>query len=127
MEKKKKVRKYEFEGVTLNIPLYYDKKADMYIEAYPDFTETPVWTKDGHPIMFSGEDACPYSEWSEPGRCMDCGSCLHYTPVAHHTLIGVCRHAKRRRGSAGKEKDADKDGDEAEAGHGSDKIRNRIN
>ncbi|MCC8028651.1 MAG: hypothetical protein LIO75_02440 [Lachnospiraceae bacterium] len=97
MEKSKKIRRYEFEGITLDIPLYYDELSDMYLEEYPDFTEHPVWTKDGHPVIFCGEDACPYSEWEEPGRCMDCGSCLYYTPVSPHTLMGICRHEKQRR------------------------------
>ncbi len=118
MEKEKKTRRYEFEGVILYIPLYYDKNADMYIEEYPDFIENPVWTRDGHPVMFCGEDACSHSEWDEPGRCMDCGSCRHYTPVSPHTLMGVCRHAKRRRGDIRKEKD--RDADDAE-----DEIMNR--
>lgn len=44
MEKKmeKKSRRYEFEGVVLDIPLRYDSLADMYIEEYPDFVENPV-------------------------------------------------------------------------------------
>lgn len=91
----RKSRRYEFEGVVLDISLHYDSLADMYIEEYPDFIENPVWTRDGHPVMASVEDACPYCEWDEPEQCIDCGSCRFYTPAAPHTLMGVCRHENR--------------------------------
>ncbi|MCD8151288.1 MAG: hypothetical protein LUE92_17440 [Clostridiales bacterium] len=91
----KKFRHYEFEGVVLDIPMHYDELAQMYIEEYRNFIEDPAWTEDGHPVIGAVEDACTYSEWDEPGRCTDCGSCHYYTPAAADTLIGVCRHEKR--------------------------------
>ncbi|MCD8073764.1 MAG: hypothetical protein LUF27_01790 [Lachnospiraceae bacterium] len=90
-----KSRHYEFEGAVFDIPMYYDALADMYIEEYRNFYENPVWTKDGHPIMGSVEEACPCGEWDEPERCNTCGSCRYFRFLAPHTLIGVCRQDKR--------------------------------
>ncbi len=91
------IRRYHFEGVTLDIPLHYDEKAGIYIEDYPDFVERPVWTPKGYPVMFAGEDACIHAEEATPGGCPDCGSCRHYRRAGEHTWIGVCGHEFRRR------------------------------
>lgn len=92
-----KLKHYEFDGAVLDIPMHYDELADMYIEDYRNFVEDPAWTKDGFPVIGAVEDACPYGEFDEPGRCFECGSCRYYTPTDPHSLIGVCRHEKRRR------------------------------
>ncbi len=90
-------RRYEFEGLTLDIPLRYDERSGQYLEEYPDFTESPVWTPAGCPVLFAGEDACPHGEEAEPGGCPDCGSCRHYRRAAAHTWIGVCGHPANRK------------------------------
>ena len=92
-----KVRRYEFEGVTLEIPLRYDERSQIYIEEYPDFVSNPVYTPKGHPVMFVGEDACCYGEYSGGEGCPDCGSCRFFRPAAIHNWIGVCGHEKKRR------------------------------
>ncbi len=92
----KQTRRYAFEGVLLEIPLRYDERSGLYIEEYPDFVESPVWTPAGHPVMFAGEDACIYGEEAEPGGCPDCGSCKYYRPADTHTWIGVCGHSQRK-------------------------------
>ena len=91
-----KTRRYDIEGAILEIPLYYDADAEKYMEDYPDFLEHPVYTPAGCPILFTGEDACPYGEAADGSPCIDCGSCRHYRQ-ASHTWIGVCGHEKKRR------------------------------
>lgn len=93
-------RHYEFEGVKIDVPMYYDEKAKMYIEDFPDFVENPLYTPAGCPVMFSSEDACELAEEAEPGGCPSCACCKHYRPAGPKTLIGVCGHEKRRRESA---------------------------
>ncbi len=90
-------RHYEFEGVCLDIPLRYDERSGIYIEEYPDFTENPVWTQEGCPVMFAGEDACPDAVATSPEGCPDCGSCKYYRSAGTHSWIGVCGLAKRRK------------------------------
>ena len=41
-----KVRRYEFEGVTLEIPLRYDERSQIYIEEYPDFVSKEIQIGD---------------------------------------------------------------------------------
>lgn len=49
-------RRYEFEGVVLEIPLRYGPLSRTYIEEYPDFVREPVCTPAACPVLFSGED-----------------------------------------------------------------------
>ena len=91
-----KTRHYDIEGAILEIPLRYDERAQMYVEVYPDFLEEPVYTPAGYPILFTGEDACPYAEPVVDGEpCTDCGSCRFYRQ-ALGAWIGVCGHEKKR-------------------------------
>ncbi len=90
-------RRYELDGLILDIPLRYDERSGQYLEEYPDFIEHPMWTPAGSPVMFSGEEACPRAEEAEPGGCPDCGACRHYRRAGEYTLIGVCRHPDKRR------------------------------
>ena len=92
-----KIRRYTFEGLTLEIPLRYDELSHMYIEEYPDFVADPVYTPEGCPVLFIGEDACPYGEASDGGDCPDCGACRFFRPAGAHTWIGVCGNEKKRR------------------------------
>lgn len=57
-----KTKRYDFEGVSLEIPLHYDPRAHMYLEEYPDFVQTPLYTPAGCPVLFSGEDACSLAQ-----------------------------------------------------------------
>ena len=93
-----KTRHYEFEGVTLEIPLHYDELSQMFIEEYPDFVKNPIYTPEGCPVFFNGEDACPFAEAAEGEDCPDCGSCRFFRPAGPHTWIGVCGHEKKRHG-----------------------------
>ncbi len=99
----KQTRRYEFEGVTLDIPLHFDESTGIYIEDYPDFIESPIWTPEGYPVMFAGEDACKFAEEATPGGCPDCGSCRFYRSAAEHTWFGVCGNDARKRTLSSKE------------------------
>lgn len=94
----KKIRRYEIEGITLEIPLRFDALSQIYIEEYPDFIRNPVYTKSGCPVLFIGEDACTLAEASDGGCCPDCGSCRFFRPADSHTWIGICTHEKHRFG-----------------------------
>ena len=80
----------------MEVPLRYDELAQMYVEDYPDFAENPVYTPEGRPILFTGEDACIYCEPVGDEPCVDCGSCKFYRQ-AHGTWIGVCGREERRK------------------------------
>ncbi len=96
----KKSRRYELEGVVLDIPLYYDETTHMYYEDYPDLIKKPAWTEAGYRVMFVGEDACRYAESKNERRCVDCSGCRHYRRTDEHMLIGVCGHEKNRKKNA---------------------------
>ncbi len=93
----KKTRRYEIEGLTLDIPLHYDEQTGIYIEDYPDFAENPIYTPQGHPLMFAGEDACLFAEEATPGGCPDCGSCRYYKPAGEHSWMGICLSEARQK------------------------------
>ena len=101
-----KVRRYEFEGVILEIPLRYDAQSQIYLEEYPDFIENPVYTPAGCPVYFTGEDACLFAEAAEGEECPDCGSCRLLRPADPHTWFGVCGHEKKRRVCTAEEKES---------------------
>lgn len=90
-----KTRQYNIEGVLLEIPLCYDELSGKEIEIFPDFIENPVYTPEGCPVLFTGEDACTYGEALDGEPCIDCGSCRFYRQTPG-TLIGVCGHEQRR-------------------------------
>ncbi len=82
---------YELEGLTLQIPLRYDTQSGKYIEDYTAYMERVVYTPNGFPVMFAGEDACQFSQEDTPGGCPDCGSCRFYKRADVHTWIGICQ------------------------------------
>ncbi len=89
-------RRYEVDGLTVDIPLCYDEMVNRYLEYYPDFKKEPVYTPDGHPLTVCVDDACQYGEMTEPVQVPDCGTCKYYRKAAEHTLFGVCDHELRR-------------------------------
>ncbi len=95
-----KMRLYEIEGLTVEIPIHYDEGAGIYIEDYPDFVKDPLWTKEGHKVMFAGEDACEYAEEETEGGCPDCGSCKYYKSAGNHTWFGICKNEVRQKREA---------------------------
>lgn len=91
------IRRYEIDGITIDIPIYYDEQAKMYIEDYPDFIANPIWTKSGYRVLFSGTDACKHAEEAVPGGCLDCASCKSYESAAEHTWFGMCKHKEHNK------------------------------
>ncbi len=83
-------RRYELEGLTIDIPIYRDEKSGKIIEVYPDFIENPMWTEAGHRVLFCGTDACPYAAEVSPGGFPDCGSCRYFVRAAENTWFGMC-------------------------------------
>ncbi len=89
-----KTRRYEIDGRILDVIVRYDEQAQMYIEEYPDLIANPVWTENGHRVLFSGTDACRYAEEASPGGCPDCGSCKYYRRAGAHTWLGICQNKR---------------------------------
>ncbi len=86
-------RRYELDGLILEIPLHYDETSKIYIEDYSAYLEKSVYTPGGHPVMFAGEDACSHASEATPGGCPDCGSCRYYRRAGEHTWIGICTNS----------------------------------
>ncbi len=93
----KEIRRYEFDGLILDIAIHYDEQSKMYIEDYPDLIQDPIWSPNGNRVLFSGTDACRYAEEATAGGCPDCGSCKHYTRAGERTWIGVCTNPKNQK------------------------------
>ncbi len=89
-----KLRIYEIDGCKLEVPLHYDPQSCIYIEDYGKFIEHIHYTPAGYPVMFAGEDACPFAQEASPGGCPDCGSCRFYERAGEHTWIGVCKNKR---------------------------------
>ncbi len=101
----KKTKTYTFDGMDLKVPLIKDAKTGMFLEDYREWLENVVYTPNGHPIMFSGEDACELAQeknlssgsavGTKSEQCPDCGSCKFYRRAGEHTWIGVCVHEEK--------------------------------
>ncbi len=89
-------RRYEFDGVTVDIPIYFDEQANMYIEEYPDFIKNPVFTKSGYRVLFSGTDACESAEDKQSEKCLDCAACKYFRHAAEHTWFGYCKNENKK-------------------------------
>ncbi len=87
-----KTRRYEIEGLIIDIPIHYDQQSQMYIEDYPDFIENPIWTEKGNRVLFSGTDAC---ESANKGA-LDCGSCKYFMRAGEHTWFGICKNEEKK-------------------------------
>lgn len=83
-------RRYEFDGLTIDIPIHFDEQCKIYIEDYPDFIENPIWTKSGYRVLFSGCDACELAVDKESGECLDCAACKFFKHAGEHTWFGCC-------------------------------------
>ena len=82
-------RRYEFDGIVIDIPIHFDERSGIYIEKYPDFIENSIRTKSGYRVLFSGSDACLLAE-NETEKCLDCATCKYFKPAAKHTWFGYC-------------------------------------
>ncbi len=92
----KKTKRYEFDGLIIDIPIHYDEQARIYIEDYPDFIENPIFTKSGYRVLFSGTDACIQAESKQSGGCLDCAACKYFRRAAEHTWFGYCENENQK-------------------------------
>ncbi len=83
-------RRYEFDGLTVDIPVHFDEQSKIYIEDYPDFIEKPILTKSGYRVLFSGTDACVLAEDRRSEKCLDCAACKFFRYAAERTWFGYC-------------------------------------
>ena len=92
-----KVKRYEFEGEVIEVPVSWDDHLQREAEDYEGYYDGPVYTPAGRPILLTIEDACPCAEMVDDDPTgVDCGSCRHYHQFPG-SLLGVCNNGKRRR------------------------------
>ncbi len=88
----KKYRKYNFEGIVIDIPSEYDAHSGIYFDDIPDLEEKPLYTPTGKPVVSAVQDRCRH--YDSEGDEADCGSCKFYQPNHPGDLIGVCVNPK---------------------------------
>ena len=93
----KKVKRYEFDGEAIEVPVCWDRHLRRYVEDCTAYCEQPGYTPAGRPVLLTFEDACPQAEMAggaPPG--IDCGACRYYHQFPG-SLLGVCKNEKRRK------------------------------
>ena len=95
----KKVKRYEFDGEAIEVPVCWDRHLRRYVEDCTAYCEQPGYTPAGRPVLLTFEDACPQADLEEGG--VDCGACRHFRPVPG-TLLGVCQNEKRNKKRRGR-------------------------
>lgn len=91
------VKRYEFEGEVIEVPLRWDDHLKRYIEDYEGHCKQPGHTPAGRPVLLTIEDACPHADMADGDPAgIDCGSCRHYHQFPG-SLLGVCGNEQRRR------------------------------
>ncbi len=90
-------RRYEIDGMIVEIPLHYDEMVERDLEDYPDFAADPVYTPEGRPLTVCIDDACKFAEAIEPPRLVDCSDCRFFRRAAEGTLFGVCECEYKRK------------------------------
>ena len=93
----KRIWRYNIEGALIDVPQTYDQRCRVYLDAFPDLIEKPVYTPAGRPVLLTIEDACPEVDMvDDDPASIDCGSCRHYHQFPG-SLLGVCNNEKRRK------------------------------
>lgn len=92
-----KVKRHEFEGEVIEVPVYWDDHLQREAESYEGYYNGPVYTTAVRPILLTIEDACPQAEMvdNDPAS-IDCGSCRHYHQFPG-SLLGVCNNEQRKK------------------------------
>ena len=54
--------RFEVEGTVIELPRKYDERSQKYLEDYGKVIDNPVRTPEGHPILFTFDDACAYAD-----------------------------------------------------------------
>lgn len=93
----KKFKRYEFDGMVLDIPMYYDELSGKDLLEFPDFIANPIYTPEGKPLALCIEDSCEFAEAAEPARRIDCSDCKFFRRAAEGALFGVCDNPKKQR------------------------------
>ena len=70
----------------------YERGRQEPIPIYPDFTEEPMYTKDGYPLATAMQDVCDRFEGGDPD--MGCFSCKYFLP--REDFLGVCTNDERK-------------------------------
>ncbi len=83
-------RKYEIDGMIVEIPLYRDEITRKVFENYGHLIENTHYTPEGKPLVLCLDDACKFGEMTEPVTTPDCGTCKYFRRAAEKTLFGVC-------------------------------------
>ena len=82
-----KVKRHEFEGEVIEVPIYWDDHLQREVESYEGYYDGPVYTPD----------ACPQAEMvDDDPASIDCGSCRHYHQFPG-SLLGVCKNEQRKK------------------------------
>lgn len=94
---KTKVRRYCFDNDCVEVIFRLDESGRCWGD-YPDFEETPCYTKSGYPWVNAMQDACRYgvNQYNAAQSCLDCGSCCYYRTERHADLIGICQNENKR-------------------------------
>lgn len=91
----KKYRRYDFEGIAVDILSEYDERSGLYFDDIPDFEEKPLYTPTGKPVVSAVQDRCRHYDSEEDAA--DCGSCRFYQPNNIGELIGLCTNEKMKK------------------------------
>ena len=95
----KRIWRYNIEGALIDVPQTYDQKCRVYLDAFPDLIEKPVYTPAGERVLLTIEDACPYAVMvDDDPLSIDCGSCIYFRQPAE-SILGVCHNEKMRFGA----------------------------
>ncbi len=90
-------RRYEIDGMAIDIPIHYDELAKMYIEDYPDFKANPIYTPQGHPLTVCVEDACEFARATENEKCIECSECIYFKRATPKTWFGICTNQFKKK------------------------------
>ena len=61
---------------------------------YPDFSNSPIYTEDGKPIITAIQDVCPHYKGSPDSEGDGCSDCHHFK--LHEDLFGLCNCPSRK-------------------------------
>lgn len=55
----KRIWRYNIEGALIDVPQTYDQRCRVYLDAFPDLIEKPVYTPAGERVLLTIEDRLP--------------------------------------------------------------------
>ncbi len=91
--------RFEVEGTVIELPRKYDERSQKYLEDYGKVIDNPVRTPEGHPILFTFDDACAYADMVDgEDTSVECSTCRYFRQSPGF-LLGVCHNEKMRSGT----------------------------